>query len=62
MKVYFELFGKKMVTEVDTRDPAIAKEVIKSKIIFHKLEQTPIPPKKDIFNDFDELFGSFKKK
>lgn len=37
-KVYFELFGKKMVTEVSALEADRAKEIVKNKIVFHKVE------------------------
>lgn len=37
--VYFEVYGKKMKTEVEARDEQQAKETVLSKIIFHKIEK-----------------------
>ena len=36
--VYFEIYGKKLKTEVNAKNEMEAKETIKNKIIFHKLE------------------------
>ena len=47
--VYFELFGKKMKTEVLAKDANHAKEFVKSKIIFHKVENKTLDFLKDIF-------------
>jgi fructose-1,6-bisphosphatase len=48
-KIYFELFGKRMVTTVDARSIEDAKKQVKDKIVFHKVEQD-IDFLKNIFN------------
>lgn len=50
--VYFELFGRKMKTTVEAESAIKAKEIIKSKIVFHDVEVKP-----DISRMFDEMFG-----
>lgn len=48
-KVYFELFGKKMVTTVEASNEKEAQEKVRSKIIFHKTQ--------DVFwDDMDKQF------
>jgi hypothetical protein len=50
--VYFELFGKKMKTEVFANSESDAKKRISEKIIFHKVEvgeETILKSIKDIF-------------
>ena len=44
--VYFEIFGKKMKVEIKAKSKQQAEEIVKSKIIFHKIEDITIP---DIF-------------
>jgi len=41
--VYFEIFGKKMKVEIKAKSKLQAEEIVKSKIIFHKIEDTTIP-------------------
>ena len=41
--IYFEIFGKKMKTEIMARDREDAKRKMKEKIIFHKIEKTSDP-------------------
>jgi len=36
--IYFELFGKKMKTTIDAPNKDVAKQIVKDKIIFHKIE------------------------
>lgn len=36
--IYFEIYGKKMKTKVLANTKEEAKEIIRSKIIFHKIE------------------------
>jgi hypothetical protein len=59
--VYFELYGKKMKTEVYAKDSVDAKKVIKDKIIFHKIEADNSNDVKDAFggfpDDFKTIFG-----
>lgn len=54
--VYFEIFGKKMKTEVKALDPAKARQQVIDKLIFHKVEikenLSDIPDSiKDVFGD-----------
>lgn len=37
--IYFELFGKKMKTTIEAISEAEAKNKLKEKIIFHKIEE-----------------------
>ncbi len=39
--VYFELFGKKMRTTIEAKTPAAARNKIREKIKFHKIEEEP---------------------
>jgi hypothetical protein len=54
--VYFEIFGKKMKTEVKAQDPAKARQQVIDKLIFHKVEVKDngfdVP---DIFKDIFNL-------
>lgn len=58
-KVYFELFGKKMQTEVYAKSEIQAREIIECKIIFHKIEEVIEPKINDnsMFNSLKDLFG-----
>ena len=47
--VYFELFGKKMKTDVEARNEEHAKGIVKSKIIFHKVQLNPLDYLKNMF-------------
>jgi hypothetical protein len=47
--VYFELFGKKMKTDVEARNEEHAKGIVKSKIIFHKVQLNPLDFLKNMF-------------
>jgi len=49
--VYFEIFGKKMKVEIKAKSKQQAEEVVKSKIIFHKIED----------NTVENLFGGLFK-
>lgn len=51
--VYFELFGKKMKTEVFAENNTQAMNVVKNKIIFHKFEEEKIKnPIEDFLKGF----------
>lgn len=53
--VYFEIFGKKMKVKIKAKSKIQAEEIVKSKIIFHKIEDVTI-------NDlFDKLFKDISK-
>ena len=58
--VYFEIFGKKMKTDVDASSEAEAKEKVSARMIFHRVEkhrEKRIKGIKGICSDFYELFG-----
>jgi hypothetical protein len=40
-EIYFELFGKKMKTTITAPTKDVAKQIVKDKIIFHKIEREP---------------------
>ena len=49
--IYFELFGKKMKTTIDAKSIEDAKQKVKDKILFHKIEPDEnIDFLKNIFN------------
>jgi len=48
--VYFEIYGKKMKATIMAESESEAKELLKNKIIFHKIE-----PKKDAFQEFVDI-------
>jgi len=54
--VYFELFGKKLKTEVEADNEQQAKYMVLGKVIFHKIEKSDMV--KDVFN---EIFGRFRQ-
>lgn len=51
-KVYFEIFGKKMVTTIWADSREKAKEIVRSKIIFHKIDN-----KDDTLDNLMNIFG-----
>ena len=53
--VYFELFGKKMKTTLIAKNEEEAKEIIKNKIKFYKVEKKS----DDNFNDFVDIMEDF---
>lgn len=57
--VYFELFGKKMKTEVEADSFYAAQLKVKDKIIFHKTVEKPVSQSEqkidDIFKDIFEI-------
>lgn len=58
-RVYFDLFGKKMVATVSAKNEDEAKEIIRSKIKFHKIEtgtSKDFPTK-----EFDAIFENMDK-
>lgn len=61
-KIYFEIYKKKMVAEIDADSEYNAKEQIMDKIIFHKIECTKFEPKEKSNLDFNnnEMFDSLK--
>jgi len=49
-RVYFEFYGRQMVTEVDARNEHEAKERVKERIVFLKVKELPdhpLPPPKE---------------
>jgi hypothetical protein len=46
-KVYFEIYGKKMVTSVIDASETQAKEQVKRSIKFHKITVEPLTPDED---------------
>lgn len=61
-KLYFELFGKKLVTEIVANSEIEAKVKLKDKIIFHKIEKVPIMDKdsEDIFDKIMDILNIIK--
>jgi hypothetical protein len=56
-KVYFEFYGRKMCTNVDAENEAKAKEIIKDKIIFPRVQELK---KYDDDADFENFIDFFK--
>jgi len=54
-KVYFEIFGKKMKTEVNAISSEAAKKAVKDKIIFHKVEEVD-----NMVDHLKDMFGITK--
>jgi hypothetical protein len=60
-KVYFEVYGKKMKTIVPAKSEQSAKDWVKDRIIFHKIEITKGDSFTDTMNGFlDELDNIYK--
>ena len=57
--VYFEIYGKKMKTEVKAVNKQHVIDIIKSNLIFHKIEYIPkyIKKDEDFVNILQELMG-----
>ena len=53
--IYFELFGKKMKTEIQARSESEAKQKLFDKIVFHKIE------KKDSFSEMIKMMDDIVK-
>lgn len=53
--IYFEIFDKKLKTEIFADSKEHAKQQIKNKIIFHKINE------KEISNPLEDFFNGFKK-
>jgi DUF438 domain-containing protein len=51
--IYFEIYGKKMKTTVMAKTEDEAKELVKGKIIFHKVEKS-----KDDFNEAIDIIDN----
>jgi hypothetical protein len=63
--VYFEIFGKKLKTEVEASSQEDAKKKIKNKIIFHKVEKTFDDNKNEVKDSSDfmtDFFNMINKK
>ena len=60
--VYFELFGKKMKTDVLAESKEHAENIIRNKIVFHKTIQISDGTKqaKQAFDDLLNIFRRFK--
>ena len=55
--VYFEFYGRKMKCTVIAQNDTEAKELIKGKIKFFKVEQKPVKEDLgDIFEQFNKIF------
>jgi hypothetical protein len=52
-KVYFEIFGKKMVTEVEANSAAEARQKVIDKMIFHKV----VMQDGDTLDNLKKMFG-----
>lgn len=55
--IYFEVYGKKMKTTVFAGSEESAKDIVRSKVVFHKVVKKP-----DVFNEVSDLMDFFKKK
>ena len=53
--IYFEVYGKKLRTTIMAENEENAKQIIKDKIIFHKVEKS----KDDYFNKSIDLMYDF---
>jgi hypothetical protein len=47
--IYFEIFGKKMKTEINAQSEVQAIEALKEKILVYKVEETALQKIKNIF-------------
>jgi 1-deoxy-D-xylulose 5-phosphate reductoisomerase len=58
--VYFEIYGKKMKCVVLSENEEQAKEFVKNKIIFHKIQKSndKFNEVMDVLNDFAEFLNS----
>lgn len=59
--IFFEIYGKKMKATILADNVNDAKERIKNKIIFHKIEVAKKEPITDIFSDLDDILSAFNK-
>lgn len=57
-KVYFEIYNKKLCATVDAVSEHEAKEVLKSKIVFHKIEEQK-ETLSDLEKKFEDIFIKF---
>lgn len=61
--IYFELYGKKMKTEVMALSERSAQEIIKQKIVFHKIVEKKDAKNyslSDAMKAFEDIFGKTK--
>lgn len=58
--IYFELYGKKMKTDIPALDEEGAKRILEKKIIYHKITSKPHPLFKEVNDIFDYLKHKFK--
>jgi undecaprenyl pyrophosphate synthase len=60
--VYFEIFGKKMKTEIMAGSGTMAQEFVKDKIKFHKTVLKPMDEDtKKVSEAYDQIVDVFKK-
>lgn len=60
--IYFELFGKKMKTEVEADSIYAAQAKVKDKIIFHKYDERDVEiSEQDLMNQLQDILGIKKK-
>ena len=59
--VWFEIYGKKLKTTVCAETEKDVQNIIKNKIVFHKIEKIPIfkpnPNNDKTFEDLLDMFG-----
>jgi hypothetical protein len=58
--ICFEIYGKKLKTTVIATTEEEAKEIIKSKIVFHKITKEKYDYYQDIPDVLKDLFGGIK--
>lgn len=51
-KIYFEIYGKKLVAEIDARNETDAEYKLRGKIQIHKIEETKSANDFGIFTEF----------
>ena len=56
--IYFEIYGKKLKTTVNANDPQEAMNLVKNKIIFHKIEEEK---RTDVDDFVDTIKSVFKE-
>ena len=61
--VYFEIFGKKMKTRILAENQEKAKEEVKNKIVFHKVEKSneEFNQCMDILEELSNIIGGKKR-
>lgn len=61
--IYFEIFGKKMKTNIFALTEERAKDRLRNMIVFHKVEQVPEKGMNgDFIDHFSRIFNGFDKK